>query len=125
MVEARPEMRCSIWHSSLVGRLTEADRFMIVESIFSGSVATMIEPFARYFELYQRRNEGGYTENDYRDIQVWWTRAWLDEYRRPADLMQKGRAFAEADKTSLREIVLKTIGDVVPEYRRRQDQGTI
>ncbi len=49
----------------------------------------------------------------------------MDEDRRPKELVLKGRGFSEADKTALRSLVLKTIGDVVPEYRRRQDEGTI
>jgi alpha-amylase/alpha-mannosidase (GH57 family) len=49
----------------------------------------------------------------------------MDYDRRPADLVQKGRDFTEADKASLREIVLSTIRNVAPEYRRQQEEGVI
>ncbi|HET9942785.1 MAG TPA: glycoside hydrolase family 57 protein, partial [Terriglobia bacterium] len=45
--------------------------------------------------------------------------------RRPAALVEKGRDFTVADQASLRDLVLKTIRDVVPSYRRHQEQGTI
>ena len=47
------------------------------------------------------RDPLGYSEEDYRDIQVWWTLAWMDHDRRPADLVQKGRGFSEDDKIAL------------------------
>lgn len=105
--------------------LSHAERAMIAERFFPIPVGTMLEPYPRYFELHERRDPLGYSEDDFRDIQVWWTLAWMDEDRRPKELVQKGRGFSEADKLALRALVLKTIGDVVPEYRRRQDEGTI
>jgi len=105
--------------------LSHAERAIIAERFFPIPVGTMLEPYPRYFELHERRDPLGYSEEDFRDIQVWWTLAWMDEDRRPEELVQKGRGFSEADKVALRSLVLKTIGDVVPEYRRRQSEGTI
>jgi alpha-amylase/alpha-mannosidase (GH57 family) len=105
--------------------LTHAERAMIVERFFPVPVATMTEPYPRYFELHERRDPGGYSEEDYRDIQVWWTLAWMDHDRQPAELIQKGRGFTESDKSALRDLALQTIRDVVPEYRRWQDAGTM
>ncbi len=105
--------------------LSHADKAVINDNFFPVPVATMTEPFPRYFELNGRRDEQNFSEEDYRDIQVWWTLAWMDHDRRPIDLVQKGRGFSESDKSILRELVLKTIRDVVPEYRRQQDLGVI
>ena len=105
--------------------LTDADRALIIERFFPVPVATMTQPYPRYFELHEKRIGGVFSDEEICDIQVWWTLAWMDEGRRPAELVQKGRGFSEADKRSLRDLVLKTIGDVVPEYRRRQEDGTI
>src|SRR6185503_1695097 len=62
---------------------------------------------------------------DLRDIQVWWTLAWMDEDRRPAALVEKGSNFSLADQQALRELVLETIRAVAPAYRRHQDAGAI
>jgi alpha-amylase/alpha-mannosidase (GH57 family) len=105
--------------------LSHSERAMIVERFFPIPVGTMLEPYPRYFELHERRDPLGYSEGDFRDIQVWWTLAWMDEDRRPKELVQKGRGFSEVDKIALRKLVLQTIADVVPEYRSRQDEGTI
>src|SRR6185436_8650647 len=101
--------------------LSPADQAAIVQHFFPVPVATMTEPFPRYFELHGLRDNANFTEEDYRDIQVWWTLAWMDHDRRPVDLVQKGRGFTETDKLFLRELVLQTLRDVVPEYRRQQD----
>ena len=71
------------------------------------------------------RREGPLTVQELRDIQVWWTLAWMDHGRRPATLVEKGRDFSLADQVALRDLVLQTIRDVVPAYRRHQEQGTI
>jgi len=105
--------------------LTDADRRMIIERFFPVPVSTMTAPFPRYLELHERRNRGDFNLDDIRDIQVWWTLAWMDHDRRPQELVQKGSGFSEADKQSLRDLVFKTIGDVIPEYRRQQEAGII
>jgi alpha-amylase/alpha-mannosidase (GH57 family) len=112
-----------------VDALTDADRGMILQKCFPAPVLTMVQPYPRYFELYERRSDPSrhheFSDADFRDIQVWWTLAWMDHDHRPADLVQKGRDFSESDKAVLRELVLTTIADIVPEYRRRQDEGII
>src|SRR6185503_16425209 len=62
---------------------------------------------------------------DLRDIQVWWTLAWMDEGRRPAALVEKGANFSVADQLALRDLVLETIRAVAPTYQRQQDAGAI
>jgi len=112
-----------------VGELTAEDRGLIIERFFPVPVRTMLQPYPRYFELYERRSDPSrhhaFTDQDIRDIQVWWTLAWLDHDRRPKDLVEKGRDFTESDKDRLRQIVEETIRAIIPEYRRMQEQGTI
>jgi alpha-amylase/alpha-mannosidase (GH57 family) len=89
----------------------------------------MLQPFPRYFELHERRSDASrhheFSDQDIRDIQVWWTLVWMDHDLRPLDLVAKGRDFTEKDKVALRKLVQKTIRDIIPEYRRMQDQGRI
>jgi len=109
-----------------VASLTPEDRKAIVERFFPVPVRTMVHPFPRYLELYERRERAEtFTDGDLLDTQVWWSLAWMDYDRRPAALIEKGRGFTEADKEHLHDIVLQTIRSVVPEYRKMQDAGSI
>ena len=89
----------------------------------------VLQPFPHYFELYERRSDPArrraFSEQDIRDIQVWWTLVWMDHDRRPKELVKKGRDFTEKDKAALRGLVDQTIKEIVPQYRRMQDQGII
>jgi alpha-amylase/alpha-mannosidase (GH57 family) len=109
--------------------LTPEERSSVIERFFPVPIRTMLQPFPRYFELYERRSDASrhsaFTDQDIRDIQVWWTLVWMDYDRRPADLVQKGREFTESDKAGLRRLVQKTIRDIIPEYRRLQEKGVI
>lgn len=110
-----------------VDELMEGDRALILERFFPVPVRTMLEPFPRYFELYERRSDPNrkhtFSDQDVRDIQVWWTLVWMDQDRRPQEFLAKGRDFSEKDKADLRRLVIKTIREVVPTYARVQEQG--
>jgi alpha-amylase/alpha-mannosidase (GH57 family) len=109
--------------------LTAEERSSVIERFFPVPTRTMLQPFPRYFELFERRSDPSrhksFTDQDIRDIQVWWTLVWMDQDRRPEELVQKGRDFSEKDKEYLRKLVRKTIRDIIPQYRRMQDRGTI
>src|SRR5215510_3812913 len=49
----------------------------------------------------------------------------MDQDRRPAEFVEKGRGFTEQDKAALRNVVVETIRRVLPEYRHRQKLGSI
>src|SRR5882672_2045747 len=103
-----------------VAQLSPEDRGLIIERFFPVPVRTMLQPFPRYFELYERRSDTSrphsFSDQDLRDIQVWWTLAWMDQDRRPQDFVEKGRDFTEKEKAELRRLVIKTIREVVPTY---------
>ena len=112
-----------------VDQLSAEDRGSIIERFFPVPIPTMLQPFPRYFELYERRSDAtrhhAFSDQDICDIQVWWTLAWMDQDRRPQDLVEKGRDFTESDKARLRKAVQDTIRAIIPEYRHMQDRGTI
>jgi alpha-amylase/alpha-mannosidase (GH57 family) len=112
-----------------VDELTEQDRSLIIERFFPVPVRTMLQPFPRYFELSERRSDASghyaFSDQDIRDIQVWWSLVWMDHDRRPKELVAKGKGFSEKDKAALQRLVLKTIREIVPAYRQRQDEGRI
>jgi len=107
--------------------LDPASRALIVKKFFPVPVATMVDPYPRYAELLGRHRNGStaFTIQELRDIQVWWTLAWMDHDRRPAEFVTKGRDFSLADQSQLRDLVMETIRRVVPAYRRHQEQGAI
>ena len=108
-----------------VDQLTAEDRRQVIKQFFPVPVRTMLQPFPRYFELYERRSDSSrhqaFSDQDIRDIQVWWTLAWLDHDRRPKDLVRKGKGFTEGDKTALRRLADEIIGGIIPLYRRLQE----
>src|SRR5205085_4754089 len=99
-----------------VDQLSAEDRGLIIERFFPVPVRTMLQPFPRYFELYERRSDPSrhhaFSDQDICDIQVWWTLVWMDQDRRPKDLFQKGRDFSEKDKAALGRLVQKTIREI-------------
>src|SRR5262249_35234115 len=112
-----------------VDELKDEERSLIVERFFPVPVRTMLQPFPRYLELYERRNHGSgrstFSDQDIRDIQVWWTLVWSDYDRRPEKLIAKGKNFTEKDKAGLQRQVIKTIRSIIPTYRQLQDEGVI
>jgi alpha-amylase/alpha-mannosidase (GH57 family) len=112
-----------------VDELNEEERSKIVERFFPIPIRTMLQPFPRYFELYELRNDPSrhhtFSDQEIRDIQVWWTLAWMDYDRRPETLVAKGRDFSETDKAGLRTLALKIIAEIIPTYRQMQDRGII
>jgi alpha-amylase/alpha-mannosidase (GH57 family) len=110
-------------------QLTADERSQILERFFPVPVRTMLQPFPRYFELYERRSDPSrhheFSVQDIRDIQVWWTLVWIDQDRRPADLVEKGKGFSESDKAALRRLVQEIIAGIIPMYRSMQDSGAI
>ena len=123
---ARGEARDSLFDLAFTPAeaLDDAGRALVVQKFFPVPVRTMVEPYPRYAELLSRRHEA-FSIQELRDIQVWWTLAWMDEGRRPAALVEKGSNFSAADQQALQALVIDTIRAVVPAYRRHQDAGGI
>jgi alpha-amylase/alpha-mannosidase (GH57 family) len=106
--------------------LTAHDRSLILERFFPVPVRSMLQPFPRYLELHEQRVASrAFSDQDIRDVQVWWSLVWMDHDRRPKIFLEKGRDFSEADKVALRQLVRETIMEIVPTYRRVQDRGII
>src|SRR5688572_9892864 len=80
--------------------LDEASRALIAKKFFPVPVRTMVEPYPRYTELLSRRQDV-LSIAELRDIQVWWTLAWLNKNRRPAGLFGKAGTFTLPDQREL------------------------
>lgn len=124
--------------------LTDEDRAFMISNFFHAQRTRMIEAYPRYRELFERREALGgrssdaairtaardFSETDLRDLQVWHKLAWIDPSYLDADqrilaLLDKGRAFNEADKQTLREVELEILQRTIPEYRAAVERGQI
>ena len=119
------------------GSLSPADRRALLRDFFAANQERMVEPVPRYRELGERaaaaRRSGGsaddWTEQDWRDLQVWFHLAWVDpgyatlELIRP--LLAKGKGFTEEEKRALLDWGVTLCGTVVGAYRDAAVSGQI
>ncbi len=118
--------------------LTDEDKRFILANFFHAQRARMIETAPRYAELLRRRDRAnanggavrGFSEADFRDLQVWHKLAWVDPFfiesdARVSALVAKGRGYNEDDKRVLREVELVVAASRVPEYRSAAARGQV
>src|SRR5213080_2975512 len=90
--------------------------------------ALRVQQSPRYLELASRAPDAQFTNDDMRDLQVWFNLAWCDpgwvqSDPRLAELKRKDRDFGEEDKTILFAAQLERIRSVIPKYRELADRG--
>jgi alpha-amylase/alpha-mannosidase (GH57 family) len=111
--------------------LTPADAEWLVRESFHAHPPTMIEPYARYHELWRRHAAGlAFDVGAVRDLQVWQKLAWVDPDVAESDprllrLHAKGRDFDESDKATLRAVELELLRRIVPAYRAAAERGHV
>jgi alpha-amylase/alpha-mannosidase (GH57 family) len=122
------------------GELTDVQKRFILERFFDANWDHMIARYPRYEELLDLRGRdaspeaidaalAAFSEQDFRDLQVWWNLAWFDPSflaQEPLKaLVDKGRDFSEADKQIIFEQVRRVVEMVIPEHKKLQDAGQI
>jgi len=121
--------------------LSPEERRFIIANFFQCNHERMIHPFFRYEELYSRRGWARtpaeldralnyFNNEDILDLQVWFNLAWIDPLLRERDesltqLVRKGSHFTEEEKSLLLDKCLKIIGEVIPTYKRLQEENII
>lgn len=119
--------------------LTEEDKRFILTRFFDANWDNIIGRFPRYHELLTKRGDGSagsidaalekYTEQDFRDLQIWFNLAWFDPSfltQQPLSaLVQQGRGFTEEQKRIVFDEALRIMGEVVAIHRELQDRGQI
>ncbi len=122
--------------------LDDGDKFFLLKYFFQANLSTMIEPFARYAELYRickradatdedlRTAVRYFKEDDYRDLQILFNLAWIDPSIREADaflsgLVAKGRNFTETEKRKLFDTQVAIVRKILPKYRKAEEGGRI
>jgi alpha-amylase/alpha-mannosidase (GH57 family) len=120
--------------------MSEEDRLYVLDLFFSANFSTMIKPYPRYLELYEKR--GGevkdraklcekiplFSDQEILDLQVWFNLSWTDpllreEYPELKRLIEKGKNFSEDDKLELIEIQKDIIRRIIPTWAELQDEG--
>jgi alpha-amylase/alpha-mannosidase (GH57 family) len=119
--------------------LSEEDCLYLLDTFFMANPDHMIKPFARYYELYQRRAAGRqsarealrrFQERDFRDLQVWFNLAWVHPlaFERDAglrELLRKGRHFTEAEKNVLLDKHLDILREIIPLHKKLAESGQV
>ncbi|TKB76393.1 MAG: glycoside hydrolase [Nitrospira sp.] len=121
--------------------LSPEERAFIVRHFFAANWATMVRPYPRYHELLVKR--GGdvgpqtldrlarqYSTQELLDLQVWHNLAWFGfgcvaRHPRLQDLRSKDRGFTEEEKQEVLTLQRRTIGEIIPFYRRLAESGQI
>ena len=134
-LEAFASDRARDWHLELglkpAASLTQNDRSIILSEFFHAPRSRMIDLYPRYAELLEERDRnGGYTDADFLDLQVWHKLAWVDPFYLDSDprvgrLIRKQRHFTEEDKLELRQVELEILQRVIPEYRAAAERGQV
>ncbi|MDI6638774.1 MAG: glucodextranase DOMON-like domain-containing protein [Bacillota bacterium] len=121
--------------------LTRDDKEFLLRRFFDANWDRIIKKHPRYWQLLQKRGETvsdasiaraieAFTEQDYRDLQVWFNLAWLDPDFKENDplmkaLVEKGHGFTEEDRHRVLAKHVQIMKEVIPLYRSMQDSGQI
>ncbi len=119
--------------------LTNDEKTFLLTRFFDANWDHMIRVHPGYKRLLDLRNGTSdeaiakalttFTEQDYRDLQMWFNLAWMDPdelAKEPlASLVQKDHGFSEADKAPVFEEVQRIMAEVLPIHKELQDKGQI
>lgn len=124
-----------------VQELTQEDKAYILKNFFSCNYYTMIFPYKRYKELYDKRGSINSEEELYRkikyfnnqdwiDLQMWANLVWFDLYWRQNDeqvklWFEKDTNFTQQDKEELIKKQRWICGEVVKKHKQLQDEKKI
>jgi len=119
--------------------LDQEQKEFILTRFFDANWDNIIARFPRYQELLDKRGGSDdefisqaletYSEQDFRDLQVWFNLAWFDPdflAEEPLkSLVEKGENFSEADKEIIFTQVRSVMAQVVAIHKELQDSGQI
>jgi len=111
--------------------LSEAQRNFVLKYFFQANVPRLIHRHGRYRELLEKkeRNER-FTDQDFRDLQIWSQLVWFDEDVLSRDmelveLVRKGRGFSLEDQALMARQQRAALQRVLPVYREFAARGQI
>jgi alpha-amylase/alpha-mannosidase (GH57 family) len=118
--------------------LSQAEKEEIISSFFIGNYHTMILPYPRFLQLWEKRGKNlqnlgavarSFTTQDFRDLQVWSNLAWIDPLLRKdedlAYLFKKKENFTEKDKKLVISKQREILKSILPKYKELKEKGQI
>ena len=118
--------------------LDRDDKLFILENFFDVNYSNMLLSRSYYSLLNEKRVRcaaktslvDSFTDQDYADIMANFTLCWIDKrfktkYDGLSYLMEKEKDFTLEDRQKIYEIQLKIIKDILPTYKKYQDDGRI
>ncbi len=127
-------------HSKLtltpINKLTKSDKKFILDNFFDANYDNMILSYPYYAELYKKRysvDEIGvnfFSDQEYADLMVYFNLCWIDpvwseKYPEINYLKKKERNFSFEDRKLLIETHLKIMREIIPTYKKMQEDGRI
>lgn len=110
----------------------------ILSTFFSAHYPTMIKPYARYRQLYRKKESCGsdiklaiktFSASEWRDLQVWSNLTWIDPAFRKEEplkeLFLKGRDFTEEEKEQLLNHQIQLLRRIIPTYQKLFEENKI
>lgn len=121
---------------SPVEELDEEDKEFIINNFFDANYQSMIFPYEKYNELYQKRlaniDEGikVFSEQEYSDLMAWFNLVWFDpiyknKYPEIKKLLKKGSGFTLEDRKTIIELQRDIIRQIIPAYKDFMEKGKI
>lgn len=119
--------------------LSESAALALLDQSFMANRDTMIGPYSRFVELYEKRGVGKlaavealprFSVADLRDLQVLYNLAWIHPLVFEQDaglrsLREKGRNFTEAEKAQVLDKHLEILQQIVPLHKQLADRGQV
>jgi alpha-amylase/alpha-mannosidase (GH57 family) len=123
------------------GELSIDERVFVLQNFFAANWDTMVNIYPRYRELLEKRGRRAtpeelrkiqerFSDDDIRDLQVWFNLTWFgyaarDKDRELQQLFLKKRGFSETDKRFVLERQREIMRSLLPRYRAAQERGQI
>lgn len=125
-----------------VEKLTKDERIFLLEMLFFANVKTMIFPFKRYYELFNRKNRlkeenaeddvlvHSFSNQDILDLEVLFLLSWTgNSFREKSQIIQKlikkELNYTEEDKSELLKELFNLIKEIIPFYKELETKNQI
>jgi alpha-amylase/alpha-mannosidase (GH57 family) len=121
--------------------LSRDEKVFLLTNFFNSNWENMIRPFPRYYELlakrgfyYPKEGLGGiidyFTDEDLRDIQIFFFLSWIDPvfvdaYDGLKEIISRGRRFREEDKLVVEGVQKEILKRTAPLYRELSAKGSM
>jgi alpha-amylase/alpha-mannosidase (GH57 family) len=116
--------------------LNREQKQYIIDHFFDANHHTMIDPHARYRELYEQKQEKGknwclehWNSQDYSDLLAWHNLAWIDPlFWGDPEIeawLEKGRGFTLSDRQRIYSKQKDIIFQIIPQHKKMQDAGQL